>query len=380
VSTVSDLGLDLKHEHERERTHRKKPRRRRSFGCLAVLIALAVLVGGGYAVFTFGKSALQERFGPPPDYPGPGTGSVMVEVEEGDAASDIADTLVAKDVVKSREAFTDAAVENPESRGIQVGFYELKHKMPAAAALEVLVDPENLIQSAVTIPEGWTVDQIVAELARETDFSRKEFRRELDRPGKLGLPEYAGGEVEGYLFPATYQIRPNATPRSILQRMVDRFEESADELGLKAGAADLGVSPHDVVVVASLIQAEARFDKDFAKVSRVIYNRLAKDMPLQFDSTVHYAVGKDGSVGTSDSDRNVDSPYNTYEVTGLPPTPIDSPGAKALRAALEPAAGDWLYFVTTNPDTGETKFAESYREHLRNKAEFDQWCAESDHC
>jgi UPF0755 protein len=162
--------------------------------------------------------------------------------------------------------------------------------------------------------------------------------------------------------------------------MVDRFEESADELGLKAGAADLGVSPHDVVVVASLIQAEARFDKDFAKVSRVIYNRLAKDMPLQFDSTVHYAVGKDGSVGTSDSDRNVDSPYNTYEVTGLPPTPIDSPGAKALRAALEPAAGDWLYFVTTNPDTGETKFAESYREHLRNKAEFDQWCAESDHC
>jgi len=103
-------------------------------------------------------------------------------------------------------------------------------------------------------------------------------------------------------------------------------------------------------------------------------------MALQFDSTVHYAVGKDGGVGTSDADRAVDSPYNTYQNPGLPPSPIMAPGEQAIAAALEPADGPWLYFVTTNPDTGETKFAESYDEHLQNKAEFDAWCAQSENC
>lgn len=373
---MSDLGLDL----DQERAHRKRARSRRGFGCMAVLIAVAVLAGGAYIAYSVGISALKDRLSPPEDYAGEGTGSVVIEVQEGDAASDIADTLVAKDVVKSREAFTDAAVENPDSRGIQVGFYEMRHKMSAAAALEVLVDPANLLQSTVTLPEGWTVDQIVAQLVKKTDFSAKDYNKVLRRPDSIGLPSYAGGNPEGYLFPATYQIKPNATAKSILTAMVDRYQQAAEKLDLEAEAAAGNVSPHDVMVVASLIQAEARFDKDFAKVSRVIYNRLNDGMPLQFDSTVHYAVGRDGKVGTSDEDRNVDSPYNTYNRTGLPPTPIMAPGEKAIAAALEPADGPWLYFVTTNPDTGETKFAESYQEHLRNKAEFDSWCAQSDHC
>jgi UPF0755 protein len=162
--------------------------------------------------------------------------------------------------------------------------------------------------------------------------------------------------------------------------MVKRYREAATGLDLVQKAGDIGLSPHDVVTVASLIQAEARFDQDFSKIARVIYNRLENDMALQFDSTVHYAVGKDGSVGTSSSDRESSSPYNTYKVTGLPPTPISAPGDKAIEAALNPAQGDWLYFVTTNPDTGETKFATSYDDHLKNKQEFDQWCAESDGC
>jgi len=373
---LSDLGLDL----EQERGRRRKQRSRSGFGCLAVLIALAVLVGGGFLAYTVGVSALKDRLQGPEDYPGPGTGSVVVEVKEGDAASDIAETLVAKDVVKSTEAFTEAAVADPDSRGIQVGFYELKHQMAAEDALAVLVDPDNLLQNTVAFPEGWTVDQIVDQLAKKTDFSAKQYTKVLRRPETLGLPPYAQGDPEGYLFPATYQIKPNATPESILRSMVDRFEQAAEELDLEAEAERLGVSPHDVMVVASLVQAEARFDQDFPKVSRVIYNRLDQDMPLQFDSTVHYAVGRDGKVGTSDEDRDVDSPYNTYRYAGLPPTPIMAPGAKAIEAALHPADGDWLYFVTTNPDTGETKFAETYQEHLKNKAEFDAWCAQSEHC
>ncbi len=373
---MSDLGLDL--EYKRDRRKRRRPRR--GLGCIPVLVVIAVLGGGAYLAYTLGVDALKDRLSGPEDYAGAGTGSVVVEVKDGDAASDIAVTLVDKDVVKSQEAFTEAAVANPESRGIQVGFYEMKQKMSAEAALDVLVNPDNMVQSTVAFPEGWTVDQIVAQLAKKTDFSAKQYTKVLRDPDSIGLPSYAEGDPEGYLFPATYQIRPNATPKSILTMMVDRYQQAAEELDLEAAAADLGTSPHDVMVVASLVQAEARFDDDFPKVSQVIYNRLDEPMPLQFDSTVHYAVGRDGRVGTSDDDRNVDSPYNTYRYAGLPPTPIMTPGEQAIEAALNPTEGPWLYFVTTNPDTGETKFAESYDEHLQNKAEFDAWCAESDNC
>ena len=373
---MSDLGLELDHEHR----HKRQRRRRSAYGCLAVLVAVAVLAGGAYYLFSVGVDALQDRFSSPEDYTGPGTGSVVVEVEEGDNASDIAETLVDEDVVKSEEAFTEAAIANPDSRGIQVGFYEMQRQMPAADALEILVDPANMVQAAVTFPEGWTADQIVAHLAKSTDFSAKQYTKVLARPERIGLPSYAGGDAEGFLFPATSQIKPDATPRSILTMMVDRYLQAAENVGLKEGAAELGLTPHEVMTVASLIQAEARFDKDFAKVSRVIYNRLDEPMPLQFDSTVHYAVGRDGNVGTSDEDRNIDSPYNTYRYAGLPPGPIMTAGEKAMRAALNPADGPWLYFVTTNPDTGETKFAESFSEHQQNVAEFQAWCSQSDNC
>lgn len=369
---LSDLGLELGQD--------KKHRSRRGFGCVAVLVALAVLVGSGYVAYSYGMTALKDKLSPPPDYTGTGTGQVLVEVRDGDAASDIGATLVDKGVVKSLEAFTDAAKENPKSVGIQVGFYELKHQMSAKSALGVLVDPANRMRSAVTIPEGYTVEQVVATLAKKTDFSKRQFNRVLANPSSIGLPAYAQGNPEGYLFPATYEVPPNATPKSILTMMVSRYREAATSLDLQQKAQALGMSPHDVMTVASLVQAEARFDKDFTKVARVIYNRLDQNMALQFDSTVHYAVGKDGSVGTSSTDRGSSSPYNTYKVTGLPPTPITAPGDKAIEAALNPAQGTWLYFVTTNPDTGETKFATSYSDHLKNKREFDQWCAQSDTC
>jgi len=372
---VSDL-LDL----DSDPAQRSRRRRRSGMGCLAVLIALAVLGGGAYFVVDRGMAALQDRFNPAADYDGEGTGSVLIEVKSGENASDIATTLVEQDVVASREAFIEAANADPASTGIQVGFYELRKQMSAESALEVLTDPGNMVQSAVTLREGLNLNEIVGVLAKETEFSAKQYRRVLANPKALGLPAYAEGNPEGYLFPATYQLPPNATPKSILVMMVDRFKAAAEKHDLEAEAEQLGVSPHDVVTVASLIQAEARFDKDFAKVSRVIYNRLEEPMPLQFDSTVHYAVGRDGGVGTSDVDRAVDSPYNTYKYPGLPPTPINAPGEQAIAAAINPADGPWLYFVTTNPDTGETKFAESYNDHLRNKAEFDQWCSTSENC
>jgi UPF0755 protein len=371
---VSDLGLDL------EPGRRRARRRRRPFGCLAVLIALAVLVGGGYLAVSYGVDALQSRLSPPEDYEGSGTGRVLVEVRQGEAASDIAATLVDQGVVKSQEAFTDAARNDPDSVTIQVGFYELKKQMSAESALAVLVQPENRVRNTVTIPEGYTVRQIVAALAKKTDFPARQFDRVLADPTTIGLPTYAEGNPEGYLFPATYELPPTATPRSILTSMVKRYKAAVTDLDVSAKAQGLGYTPHDVMTVASLVQSEARNAADFPRVARVVYNRLDQDMPLQFDSTVHYATGKDGSVGTSDDARSSSSPYNTYKVTGLPPTPIAAPGEQAIRAALNPAPGSWLYFVTTNPDTGETKFATSFAGHQRNVRDFEQWCADSDKC
>jgi UPF0755 protein len=368
-ASVSHIGLHVGHSRRRKR---------RGMGCLAVVVALAVLAGGGFAAYTLGYGFLKRTFAPPADYSGPGTGSVVVQVHSGDTAADIGQTLVKADVVKSVDAFTEAARGNAKSRSIQVGFYRLKHKMPAAAALGVLVNPANMVQASVTIPEGYTVEQIVARLAHDTDLSRKDLRDALH--GSIGLPSYAHGNPEGYLFPATYEVAPDATAASVLTAMVDRYKQEAAKLDLSARAEKLGYSAHDVMVVASLVQSEARLKRDFPKVSRVIYNRLGHHMKLQLDSTVHYAVGSDGTVGTSNAERSSSSPYNTYKHLGLPPTPISAPGEEAIKAALDPAQGSWLYFVTTNPDTGLTKFATTYAEHLKHVAEFKHWCAQSEHC
>ncbi len=373
---MSDLGLELGHE--------KKHRPRRSLGCLAVVFALAVLLGLGYVAYSYGMTAIKDKLAGPEDYSGSGTGHVLVEVQDGDAASDIAATLHDKDVVKSVEAFTDAARKDSRSVGIQVGFYELRKQMSASAALAVLVDPANRMRSVVTVPEGFTVDQIVATLAKKTDFSRKQFDKVLAQPDAIGLPSYARGNAEGYLFPATYELPPNATPRSILTMMVDRWSQAAKDADLTAAAERLGYTPAQLMTVASLVEAESNRDADRGKVARVIYNRLegdATDHLLQIDAAVNYAIDRDLGVALTTEDLQVDSPYNTYTNPGLPPTPIEAPGDAAIAASANPTPGPWVYYVTVNLRTSETKFTESYDTFLKYKAEFKEYCrTQSDAC
>jgi UPF0755 protein len=368
---VSDLGLDL----GRDKHHRP---RRRPLGCLAVLIALAVLLSGAYVAYSVGLSTLKDKLSPPPDYSGRGTGRAVVEVKRGDSSADIAATLVRKDVVKSRDAFTHAARQDPKSVGIQVGSYRMRKRMSAKAALALLVDPDNRIRNVVTIPEGLRVDQIVDLLVRRTGFSRARYNRVLEHPGRLGLPSYAHGNPEGYLFPATYEIAPGATPRSLLKAMVERYDAAAGDLHLTRRAQALGRSPHDVMTVASLVQAEGRRTADFPKIARVLYNRLNKHKPLQLDTTIVYIFKSEGKLTTTRRQRRTTSPYNTYRHTGLPPTPIDSPGATAIKAALSPAHGSWLYFVTTNPGNGAMSFADTYAQHLKNVQKFRAYCRAHD--
>ena len=347
-------------------------------------VALAVLVGGGYVAYSYGQAALRDRQSGPEDYPGSGTGHVVVEVKDGDAAADIGNTLVDKGVVKSVGAFTDAARRDSKSVGIQVGFYEMKKQMSAKAALAVLVDPENRSRSVVTIPEGFTLHQIIATLAKKTKFSAKQYTKVLHHPSGVGLPSYAKGNAEGYLFPATYELPPNSTPKSILTMMVQRWDQAAQEADLEGAARQLGYTPQQLMVVASLVEAESNRDEDRGKVARVIYNRLETgktDKLLQIDATVNYGIGRNLGVGLTTEDLAVDSPYNTYQNPGLPPTPIEAPGDAAIKAAAHPTEGSWIYYVTVNLRTGETKFTESYDTFLKYKAEFKEYCrTQSDNC
>lgn len=351
--------MTLLRDEEPEAT---RPRRRSGLTLLVVLIVLVVLAGGAWA----GLTAIGNPFASPPDYHGTGIGNVVVQVHAGQTASDIARTLAKADVVKSAGAFVDAAKSNDRSRGIAPGYYRLRHKMSGAAALALMLDPSSRVQSAVTIPEGFRVDQVLARIAEKTQLKLADLQAVARQPRGLPLPAWADGRLEGFLFPATYDFDPGTTAQVALADMVNQFDAVAKNIGLEAGAKALGYSPYDVVTVASLVEREAKIPADYGKVARVIYNRLRAHMPLQLDSTVNYALGKNKTTVTI-KDTKVASPYNTYLHPGLPPTPIASPGERALQAALRPTPGSWLYFVTMD-DAGHNAFATSYDDFLSLKA------------
>lgn len=358
----------------------RRVRHRRGRGCIAVLLAFAVLGGALGFVAIKGRSFLTEAF-TVPDYSGTGEGEIVVQVEKGASSRDIAATLEEKDVVKSAEAFTRAARKDSRALSIQPGYYRLREQMAASSALSLILDPNSRILDRVTVPEGRRVTQAVKILAEKTNIPESEFLAVLKDPSSLGLPAYARGRPEGMLFPATYDVDPGTTAATLLHDMTARYRDVADDIGLENGAADIGQSPLEVVTVASLIEAEARRPEDFPKVARVIYNRLAEGQQLQLDSTVHYAINRYTRVSTTAAERANRSPYNTYVHTGLPPGPINAPGERALQAALHPAPGEWMYFVTVNPDSGATKFARTYAEHEAYVKEFQQWCrSHSDRC
>ncbi|MGA8256153.1 MAG: endolytic transglycosylase MltG [Nocardioides sp.] len=365
------------------------PRRRRSrfSGCLPILIVLAIIGVGGYYGVTRGIDAIQDQFGPAEDFSGPGSGEVSFQVTSGDTISAMGRNLEAEGVVGSVEAFTNAAADNPGATGIQAGFYALQKQMKASDVVAILVDPSNIISTTVTIPEGLTVNQIIDTLAQKTGLKKKAFTKVLDDPASIGLPEYADGNPEGYLFPATYAFDPDANAEAMLVAMVNRWEQAADDADLEGAAKKLGYTPHELMTVASMVQAEGRGD-DMPKVARVIFNRLEIDPNptagfLEIDATVNYALGQSPIARlTTDQIASVaDSPYNTYEQKGLPPGPIEAPGDDAIAAAANPADGPWFFYVTVNLRTAETKFTDSFDEFLQFRAELDAYCAtQSDRC
>ena len=363
---------------------RSKTAVKRGKSCLAVLVALVVVVGGFYVAVTKGAQFVSDRFSSSAsDFPGPGHGKVSFQVTQGETIAGMGRELKAKGVVASVDAFTAAANDDPHSTGIQVGYYALKKEMPAADALAVLVDPANIVKSTVTIPEGLRVTEILAVLADKTDFGRAAYEKVLRNPAAIGLPSYAHGNAEGYLFPSTYDVGPDATPRTILAAMVTRWRQAADDAHLESAAKKLGYTPAQLMTVASLVEGEAARDEDRGKVARVIYNRLEGDETdglLQIDAAVNYGLHQKLGVGLTTAQLQQDTPYNTYTRPGLPPTPIEAPGDAAIAAAANPTSGGWYYYVTTNLRTGETKFATTYDQFLGYKRELERYCQTSSAC
>lgn len=358
--------------HQEEEREPREPRRRG--GCaLVAMLAAAVLVIAAVAVsFSSLRSMLPGGGSDDSDFAGPGAGEVEVTVEDGQSGSQIGEHLQQRGVVKSTGAFVSAAAAEPDrAAAIQPGTYALKKQMRAGDAFDLLADPANRIAEGVTIAEGLWRTEIYRALAESTGTPSADYTA-AEESSQLKLPKEAEGDVEGWLFPATYEFEKGTSALAQLNTMIEKATSELEKAGVPRERWER------TMTVASIVEGEAGA-ADRAKVARVVENRLAdRDGPtvgmLNMDSTVHYIYQERGRAGTTDEMRASDNPYNTYRRVGLPPGPINNPGAAAIEAAAQPDDGPWLFFVTVDPDTGETKFATSQAEHDDNVQEFIAWC------
>jgi UPF0755 protein len=325
--------------------------------------SLRRLIAAGLVIFlfTFSLFLIRSLSSTTPDYNTltsvEGLEEVTIEVPTGASGSEIAAILYEAGVVKSTQAFFRVAVADERSQKVAPGSHRLTLKISAQQALEQLLDPER-IPNLIRINEGaWRSE--IQEAFLSYGFTRSEISRAFS---SLKLPK-GFSSSEGLLFPAQYSFPEGTTAAQAAQRLVERFTEDRYAKELLQGSAQY--SPQQLLTIASIIQAEGS-TQDFSKVSRVIYNRLKIGMPLQMDSTVHYIMQARGDIFLSRKSTMLNSPYNTYRRYGLPPGPICSPGADAIKAALEPVAGDWLYFITVAP--GDTRFTSSLDEFNTWKA------------
>jgi UPF0755 protein len=368
---MSNLGLQMS-----PKSDAPQGPRHRAMSWLAILFSLVVLAGIGFVV-KVGLDNLPSIGGGPADYAGEGTEPVIVStVVKGDTVAEIGRTLKADGVIASVDAWLDAAKREPKINALGPGQYEMLTAMSAESAVARIVDPETRVVDELLLREGLRIDQSFETIAQATPISVKQLEKAAG--GDIGLPAYAEDNAEGFLFPAKYELVPDESAGELLSRLVKRWGRAAESVQLEQGAQRLGFTPYEIMIIASLVQAEGH-PGDFDKVARVIYNRLDESTwggtygYLQMDATVNYALKTSEINLTLDQLQNTKSPYNTYTNTGLPPTPINSPGEDAMRAALNPAEGDWLYYVTVNPETGETKFTNNYDEFLGFKSELSAW-------
>jgi UPF0755 protein len=355
----------------------REPRPHRSKKGPIVLASILVLVlAGGTAGVAAAWGQVQPLIAKftgddePADYAGSGNGTAVdFAIVSGQVGSDIAQNLADAGVTQSYEAAYAILVSDP-SMTFQPGTYTLQQQMSAQSALDALQDSTNRITNKVVIPEGTVAADVYELLASATSIPVADVQAAAADYTSFGLPAEATS-LEGWLFPATYELDPGKSAHDYLQDMVTTMTQHLQTAG--AQPADY----QKTIVFASLIQKEAGLADDYPKVARVFQNRLDQGMLLQSDATVAYGTGNTHRVTTTDEERgDAANAYNTYVHEGLPVGPISNPGDLALNAALNPADGTWLYFVTVNLDTGETAFSTTFGEHEAAVKQWQAWMRE----
>ena len=357
-----------------------KPRKKRSLLWLKIALPIVVVLGGAGGVAAFAwvnyEEQVRELLGwqLPTDYETTGNGEeVIVTIHTGDLGSDIAQSLHDAGVTMTFDAFYDLLLTLPEDPGFVPGNYSLEKEMSAQSALDALLDPENKVTDRLLITEGTTLPNALEIIAETTGIPLEELQESATDLASFGLPAEAPS-LEGYLFPATYQLDGGQTAHDILQLLVDTMFERLDDAGVPVE------DRHRVLTMAALIQRESGPNtEDFYKISRVFTNRLEQGINLESDATVAYGADTLHTVWTTDEDRaNAGNLYNTYANPGLPIGPIGAPGDLAIDAALHPADGPWLFFVPINLATGETVFSVTADEHEAAADQLRAWCRESE--
>jgi UPF0755 protein len=277
--------------------------------------------------------------------------SVSIDVGSGETGLEIARELFEKDVIASSEIFFRLAVADPKAQLIAPGVHMIDTQICAQIALDQLLDNKR-IAGLIAVSEGAWISEI-KKLFIKAGYPQAEVKAAFIA---AAVPK-PFSQLEGLLFPAQYSFAQGTKADVALKEMITRGLAEVVKAGFLADQSKY--SPQQLLTIASIIQAEGG-DGDFTKVSRVIYNRLKIGMPLQMDSTVHFVMESRGNIFLSTKSTLINSPYNTYRKYGLPPGPIGNPGLSAMKAALTPAPGDWLYFITVAPQ--DTRFTSSLEE------------------
>lgn len=348
--------------------NRRERRRRRNTTLTVAVSAFAVLLIGFVVVVQ------QILGGSGNDYEEQAGEQITFTVNEGEGPQNVATRLVDQGVVASQDAFDDAYSDLEGTPDLHAGEYSMREEMPAADALDILFEQGDA-ENYIAIDTGVRIDAAFAAISSGTGISESDLRQAAEDPTDFGLPEDAPN-LEGYLAPGEYRVPMDATAEEILQEMVDTTVERLEDVGISDPDEQ-----YDTIIVASLLTAEALPD-DYRTIAGIIENRLAPDNEetdgrLQIDATVIYGLGQQ-SLQFSEEDRNdASNEYNTYAIRGLPPGPIEAPAVEAIEAASDPDENDYFYWVTTNIETGETKFAEDYEEHQIYWQEFTEYCDEN---
>ena len=366
---------------EREHSSRRKKRRRkrRSGARRVVIIAaivvcvIAVVLGISYGIGKYFADSLLSDNEQTVDVDMNSDETIAVDIPQGSSTKDIAAILKDNGIISSELSFRLKSRLNGADGTYNYGTFYLTKNMSVEQIISTLQGTaETDTAHRLTIPEGYTAKQIAALVDEKGIATSDEFINEMNN----GTFEYEFLEgipkrenyLEGYLFPDTYFLSGNETAHDIIVMMLNRFEEIYNK-SLKGHVESTGYTLDEIVTVASMVESEAKLDEERPIIAGVIYNRLNIDMPLQIDSTVQYALSTRNEVVT-ESDLEVDSPYNTYKNKGLPAGPICNPGESSLLAALNPEKHNYYYYVLKEQGGSEHYFAETYDEFLEAKAQY----------